>query len=143
MFFSDPTPVLDELGDGRRLPALRGQRLGQRIDQRDARHLGRILHREEEAGVGPLPRRERQEVDAVEGDRAGAHVVARAAGDDVRQRGLPRPVRTHHRVHLAALHREVDPAQDLAPADRDPKTFDAQLTHRTVTTTSPSTTFTS
>ena len=43
---------------------------------------------------------------------AGGDGVARAAGEDVRERALARAVRAHDRVHLALPNREVEAAQD-------------------------------
>jgi hypothetical protein len=39
------------------------------------------------------------------------------AGEDLRERALPAPVRPHHRVHLARVHGEGDALQNLLAAD--------------------------
>ena len=95
-------------------PATRRERLGEHVDERDAGHLGRVLHHEVEAGGGALPRRQRQHVGAVERDRPGGDRVAGLAHHDRRERALAGAVRAHHRVHLARRHGEVDALQDLA-----------------------------
>jgi hypothetical protein len=130
-----------------------GRRLQQRVE-RHAGHLGRVLQGEEQSGLGPLPRFEPQHVDAVERHGPSQHLVAGAAHQDVGQRRLARPVGTHHRVHLARPHSQVDAAQDLLarhpgaqPGDLEHVT-DAGLTgrraHSSITTTmSPSSTRTS
>ena len=82
-------------------PAAAGQRLGEHVVERHAGHLGRVLHHEVQAGDGPLPRRQGQHVDAVEGDDPPMHLVAGLAHDDAGQRGLAGAVRAHHGVHLA------------------------------------------
>ena len=46
------------------------QGLRQDVGQRHARHLDRVLHAEEQTGLGPLPGRQRQQVHAVEGHPA-------------------------------------------------------------------------
>ena len=58
----------------------------QHVVERHAGHLGRVLHGEEQPGLGPLPRRQAEQVDAVEGDRAAEHLVAGLAHEHVRQR---------------------------------------------------------
>ena len=76
-------------------------------------HLDRVLHGQEQPGLGPLPRRQGQQVLAVEGDPAADHLVAGPAHQHVGQRALARAVGAHHGVDLAAAHLEVDAAQDL------------------------------
>ena len=99
--------------------------------------------------------RQREQVDAVERHRPAGHLVARAAHDHVRQRRLARAVRSHHGVHLAGAHREVDaragsPARRRSPAGpRSPASLSLapRLTacppRSHLDTTSPSTTDTS
>jgi hypothetical protein len=128
-------------------PASRDERLGQHLLERDARHLGRVLHGQEQSCLRALPRRERQQVLAIEGDAAAEHLVARLAHQHVRQRRLARAIRPHHRVHLAAAHDEVDPLQDLLAAHAGAQAIDDELVdrgrgHGSVTRTSPSTTVT-
>ena len=71
------------------------------VADRHARDLDRVLHGEEQAARGALPRREAEELLAVERDRAGGDRVVAAAHQHVRQRRLARAVRAHDRVHLA------------------------------------------
>jgi len=59
------------------------ERLVENLLEGHARHLGGVLHGEEEPGARALPGRERQQIDTVEGDGAAEHLVAGAAGDDV------------------------------------------------------------
>ena len=98
-------------------PAASGERLAEHVVDGDAGHLRRVLHDEVQAGGGTLPRRHGEHVDAVERDRAVDDLVARLAHDDRRQRALAGAVGTHHGVHLAARHGEVDAAQDLLAPD--------------------------
>ena len=76
-----------------RLTTARLQRLGHRVDQCHARHLGRILHDEVQPGDGALPGRHRQQVASIERDRTLEHLVARLAHHDRRQRALAGTVR--------------------------------------------------
>ena len=97
-----------------------------------AGHLGGVLHGEEQAGLGPLPRRHGEHVDPVEGDRAAEHLVAGPAHDDVRQRGLAGAVRAHDGVDLARADGEVDPLEDLLAGHAGPQALDLQhvISHR-------------
>ena len=116
---------------------------GQRLDQRDTGHLDRVLHGEKQAGPRPLPGREGQQVDAVEGHRALDHLVTRPAHEDVGQGALAGAVRPHHRMDLTAAHGEADPTEDLASGDARPEALDAQPVPahgRTTETSSPSST---
>ncbi len=114
---------------------------GQGVVQRHARHLGGVLHGQEQAGLGPLPRRHPEQLDAVEGDRTPGDVVAGPAHDHVGQRRLARPVRPHDGVDLAAGHRQVDAPQDVLTADSGPKAGHLKHAHfgTSTTTWSPST----
>src|SRR5215213_5654068 len=65
-----------------------------------------------------LVRREFEQVPALEQHLALRHLVGRVAGENLRQRGLPRPVRPHDGVNLALLNRQVDAAQYLLAFNR-------------------------
>ena len=65
----------------------------------------------------PLVGLHREQVAAEIGDGAFADLVAFAAGEHRGERALAGAVRPHDRVHLAGIHREIDPAQDLAAVD--------------------------
>ena len=108
----------------------RAQRLRHRLLERHARHLGRVLHGEEQPGVGALPGGQAEQVVAVERDRAAEDLVAGPAHEHVRERGLARAVGAHDRVHLAAAHLEVEAAQDLAPLDTGPQAVDPKRRSR-------------
>ncbi len=98
--------------------ARRAARFQRRADdglERHARHLDRILHREEQPALRALPGRQPEELVAVDRDRTARHLVLAAAHERVRQRRLARTVRAHQRVHLAGADLEVDAAQDLVP----------------------------
>ena len=132
-------------------PARPGGRLEQGVE-RHARDLGRVLQGEEQPGLRPLPRVERQEIDAVEGDSPAEHLVAGTAHHHVGQRRLARSVGTHHGVHLAGPHGEVDAAQDLLARHPGPQSGDLEHvtdlgcpghSSSTTSTTSPSSTRTS
>ena len=105
--------VLDPGAQLRRLAVDRGLRGAQEVRHRDAGHLDRVLHGEEQAGAGALVDGHVQHVDAVEGHRAAGDRVLRVAGDRVGQRRLAGAVRAHDRVGLARLHGQVDAAEDL------------------------------
>ena len=72
-----------------------------KLDDRDAGHLDRVLHGQEQAGAGPLVDGHREHVLAVEGDRAAGDGVLRVAGDRVGQGGLAGAVGAHDGVGLA------------------------------------------
>ncbi len=140
----DPHPLTDF---GR---VLRGtDRCRQQVAECDTRNLGRVLHGEEQAGLGPLPGRLVEQLDVVDANRAAEHLIARTAGDHVRQGGLARTVRPHDCVHFAGGDLQVDPLQDLGSVDGGPQAFDDQRAHASssrgarVNTTSPSITATS
>ena len=104
--------------------ALRVQRGAQEVHGGDAGDFDRILERQEHALGGALVGRHLQQVLAVEQDLAAGHLIAGLAGDDVGQRRLARAVRPHDRVHLALVHRERQPVEDLALLDTDLQVFD-------------------
>ena len=112
---------------GRRSPP---RRRADDCGERDARHLDRILHRQEEATPGALPGRQAQELLTVDRDRATSHLVLVAAHERVRQRRLAGSVRSHDRVHLTGTHLEVDAAQDLVAGDGRVQIDDLQACSR-------------
>jgi hypothetical protein len=77
---------------------------GEGFGQGHARDLDRMLHAHEQAGPGPLPGGQGEEVDAVERHRSIQDLVPRAPHQDVGEGALSRPVGPHHRMHLAAAH---------------------------------------
>ncbi len=119
----------DEVVQPLDVTALRAQCFGEHRVEAHARHLGRVLEREEEPCLRSLPRFERQDVDAVEGHRPGEHLVARPSHQHVRERRLARAVRPHDRVHLAARDREVDAAEDLASPGCGAEALDLEHGH--------------
>ena len=133
---------------GHRGSLFSAHRLGQHVQQRHARHLGGVLHGQEQARLGPPPRGQPEQFGAIEADRPLRHVVSVTAGDHVGQRRLARAVGSHHRVHLARGDLQVDSGQDLAARHRGPQAFDNQRAHEappassspSVSTTMPSTT---
>ena len=58
-------------------------RLGHHRLEAHAGDLGRVLEGQKQAGPGPLPCGQRQQVDAVEGDRTAGHLVAWATHQHV------------------------------------------------------------
>jgi hypothetical protein len=86
----------------------------QEVRHRHARHLHRVLHREEQARAGALIDAHGQHVLTVERHRALGHVVLRVAGDRVSQGRLTGAVGPHDRVRLPRVDVQVDAAQDLA-----------------------------
>ncbi len=50
--------------------------------------------------------------------------VQLAPGEHLRQGALPGAVRPHDGVHLARVHREIDPLQDFTIANRGVQIFD-------------------
>ncbi len=99
------------------------------VVEHHARHFGGVLHHEVQAGGGPLPGRQGEDVDSVERDRSLDHLVAGLAHDDGRQRALAGPVGAHHGVHLAGVDGEVDPAQDLLATDGGTQALDLECAH--------------
>ena len=106
-----------------------GDRGREEVLQRHAGDLGRVLHGQEQPGLGPLPRGHGQDVLAVHGHRAARDLVARATHDHVGQGGLARPVGAHDGVDLAALHGQVEAAQDRLAVDAGLEARDHQLAH--------------
>ena len=104
--------------------ALGVQRGAQERHGGDAGNLHRILEREEHALGGALVGRHLQQVLALEQDLAAGDFVAGLAGDDVGERRLAGAVRPHDRVHLALVHRERQPVENLALLDTDLQIFD-------------------
>ncbi len=97
--------------------ALGVQRRAQEIHGGDAGNLDRILERQEHALGGALVRRHLQQVLALEQDLAAGDLIAGLAGDDMGQRRFAGAVRPHDRVHLALVHGERKPMEDLAILD--------------------------
>ena len=58
-------------------------RLGQQCVEADARHLGGVLQAQEEPRLRTFPRRQAQQVDAVDGGRSTGHRVAGATHQDM------------------------------------------------------------
>ena len=56
--------------------------------------------------------------------RSAEHFVCGIPGEHLRERGLAGAVRSHHGVHLARIHREVDALEDFLIADGGVKIFD-------------------
>ena len=129
-----PHQLLPELGDRDRIvlaavPALadRVDRAPQEAGDGDSGNRVRILEREEETLLGALVRAELGDVLAVEQDLALRDLVGRVTHQRVRERGLPRAVRSHDRVLLVPVHREVDTLDDLgAVFQRDVKVLDLE-----------------
>src|ERR1700737_396473 len=61
-------------------------------------------------------------------DDAFGHLVAVTTGEHRGERALAGPVRPHDRMHLAAVYREINAAQDLA-AVREPRMQITDLEH--------------
>jgi hypothetical protein len=106
------------------------------VDDADTGNLDRVLHGEEEPLCGALPRREAEQLLAVERHRPVTHLVLGPAHEGVGEGRLPGPIGPHQRVHLARGDLEVDPAQDVLPVDGNPQAGDPQRAHAFVTTTS-------
>ena len=129
--FSEAATVADLLQEVRRREfafaarlALRVQRGAQEIHGGDAGNFDRILERQEHALGGALVRRHLQQVLAPEQDFAAGDFIAGLAGDDVRQRRFAGAVRPHDRVHLARVHRQRQPVEDLTLLDTNLQIFD-------------------
>src|SRR4029079_5523990 len=96
------------------LPLARSiDRGAQEVEVADARDLDRVLEREEEALARALLGLEREQVQAVVRDRAASDIVAGTAREHVRERRLAGTVRSHDRVHLARVDREVESLENL------------------------------
>ena len=123
--------VLPLAGSGRRaaLGAPCVERGAQEVRDRDARDGGGVLERQEEARARPLVDRHREDVAAIEVDRPAGHLVARVTHDRERERALPRAVRAHDRVDLAAADRQVDAVEDRLLVDLDVEVLDLEVRH--------------
>ena len=121
--------------DGRGLAVYLGFGGAQEIGHRHARHLHRVLHGQEQAGLGALVRRHRQQVLAVQQHLAGFHLVLGVAGQRVGQRGLAGAVRAHDGVGLPRVDGQVHAFEDLLAAvlgfDRGVQVLDFQRRHLT------------
>jgi hypothetical protein len=91
----------------------------------------RVLEREEEASLRALIGLELEEALAVEEDLALGDLVRRVPHQRVGERGLARSVRTHHRVHLGNVDREIDALDDLLAGllVRDVQILDLEHSH--------------
>src|SRR5690606_34766680 len=63
---------------------------------------------------------------AVELDRARGDLVARAAGEDVAERGLAGAVRAHDGVHLAGFHVQGEALEDVLAGDAGVEVVDSE-----------------
>ena len=85
---------------------------------RHARDLDRVLEGEEDALLRAVLRLEVQQVLSIAILRGAArHLVRRVAHEHLGEGALARAVRPHDRVHLAALHLEVDALEDSVVLD--------------------------
>src|SRR5689334_25328650 len=96
------------------MAALRVDRGAQEVHVVHAWDLDRVLEGEEQPLARPLIGRHGKEIAAEITHSAFADLVPVAAGEHGGQRALAGPVRPHDRVHLPAMHREVDASQYLA-----------------------------
>ena len=109
-------------------PALSAHRVecgAQEVHVADAGDLGRVLEGQEEPGGGAGFGGALEQVDAVEGDGAGGGVAV-AAGEDVGQGALARPVGSHDGVHLAGSDIEVEAAQHGLAGDGGGEVLDVE-----------------
>ena len=121
--------LLEELGElaHRHLLAARGvDGRAQEVHHRHARHLHRVLHGEEQPGLGALVGLHLGQVLPVEQHLPAGDLVPRVACQRVRQGALARAVGAHERVHLALRHLEVDALQDGRVLDGDLEVGDLQ-----------------
>ena len=110
--------------------ALRVDRAAQEARDGDAGDRVGILEREEEALLGALVGAELRDVDAVEQDLALGDDVGRVAHQRVGEGRLTRAVRSHDRVLLVGVHREVDALDDRgAVLERNVQVLDLQQCH--------------
>ena len=116
-------------------------RFGGHRGQAHSRHLGGLLEGEEQAGLGPLPGLQAEQVDPVEGDLPAGHLVARSAHQHVGQGRFAGTVGSHHGVDLAGADLQVDAVEDLDGPHPGAEPLDAQHplgAHWSTTTWSPS-----
>src|SRR6185437_11356690 len=106
------------------VPAGEGLRHGG--GQADAGDLDGLLQGQEQTGPGPLPRRQADELDAVEPDAAVGDGGAGPSHEGVGQGALAGPVRSHDHVDLAAPDGEVDAADYLPAGDLGMQVLDLQ-----------------
>ena len=116
-----------------RLAIERGLCRTQEVGHRHARHLYRILHRQEKAGPCPLINGERKQILVVESHTAGRDVVLRVSCNRVRQGRFARTIRSHDRVRLAAADRQINSLEDFLRTglgvDRHVKVTNSQSGH--------------
>ncbi len=109
--------------------ALRVERGAQERHGGDARHLDRILERQEHALGGALVRRHPQDALAVEQHLALGDVVVVLAGQHISERGLARAVRAHDGRDLALFDGQRQAVEDLLALDLDMQIFDFKQRH--------------
>ena len=77
-----------------------------------------------------IVRLEREQIFAIHGDLARAHVVIRMTGHDFGKRAFPRAVWAHHGVHFATGNGQTQAAHDLLIANGHMEVFDTKLVHK-------------
>ena len=88
-------------------------------------HLDRVLHGEEQPGLGPLPRRQAEQVDAVEGDRARRAPRSRACpASTCESVDLPEPFGPMTAWTSPLRTTRSMPSQDLPAADAGAQALD-------------------
>ena len=135
---------VQSLGEPVGIAAATADRGGHEVFEPHTGHFDGVLHRDEQAARRALPRRQTEQLVAVDGDRTARHRVLGATHQRVRQRRLAGAVRPHERVDLARRDLEVDAAQDLLTVDAGVQPGDAERAHdsapgTTSITSSPST----
>src|SRR5438132_1829071 len=80
-----------------------------------AGHLDRVLERHEDAFPSPVFRLHREQILALEPNRAPRDLVRQPSGEDLRRGRLAGPVWAHYGLALPGPDREIDSLQDLLP----------------------------
>src|SRR5215218_2244105 len=99
----------------------RVDRGAQEVGYRDARHLARILEREEHPQLGPPVGLELEYILTLEGNRTVSHLIAGMPQEHVRERALPRAVGAHDRMDLTLADLEIQALHNLVAIDLNPQ----------------------
>ena len=109
--------------------ALRVERRAQERHGGDAGNLQRILKGEKKTPRGALVRIQREDIRAVEQHLALGDGVTRLAGEDISERRLAGPVRTHDGVHGTWLDRQIEPVENPLAVHLDVEILDFEERH--------------
>ncbi len=111
-----------------------GHRVPQEVGHRDAGDGRRVLEARKIPALARSSGSSRQDVLAVERDRAFGDLIIRVSHQGVAQGALPRAVGAHQGMDFSLAERQVHPAQDFLALDRHVQILDRKnLAHQRAT----------